>query len=193
MSGTTLLLYFAGMALGIVGLFVAGTIRGEGAYEGADRPGEAGVTITSANAVIENRGIISSAGQGIVTQLYYNDDTAQLEMRAANTSVTNSGTIRGESNDAIRLFGGGSVTNSGTISAFGVSIVGKNAGELLLPFSQIITGEASTFALGSAIISYPTRSEIAKAAAFAAWEPTVFGRLPKKYAALVAKLRRTLN
>ena len=75
----------------------------------------------------------------------------------------------------------------------GVSIVGKNAGELLLPFSQIITGKASTFALGSAIISYPTRSEIAKAAAFAAWEPTVFGRLPKKYAALVAKLRRTLN
>ena len=73
----------------------------------------------------------------------------------------------------------------------GVSIVGKNAGELLLPFSQLITGKASTFALGSAIISYPTRSEISKAAAFSAWEPTVFGSLPKKYAALVAKLRRT--
>lgn len=75
----------------------------------------------------------------------------------------------------------------------GVSVVGKNAGELLLPFSQIITGKASTFALGSAIISYPTRSEISKAAAFAAWEPTVFGGLPKKYAALVAKLRRMMN
>ena len=73
----------------------------------------------------------------------------------------------------------------------GVSIVGKNAGELLLPFTQTITGKSSTFALGSAIISYPTRSEISKAAAFAAWEPTVFGSLPKKYAALVAKLRRT--
>jgi len=72
----------------------------------------------------------------------------------------------------------------------GVSIVGKNAGELLLPFSQTITGKSSTFALGSAIISYPTRSEISKAAAFAAWEPTVFGSLPKKYAALVARLRR---
>jgi hypothetical protein len=47
--------------------------------------------------------------------------------------------------------------------------------------------------LGSAIISYPTRSEISKAAAFAAWEPTVFGSLPKKYAALVAKLRRAFN
>ena len=73
----------------------------------------------------------------------------------------------------------------------GASIVGKNAGELLLPFSQLITGKASSFAMGSAIISYPTRSEITKAAAFAAWEPTVFGSLPKKYAGLVAKLRRT--
>lgn len=72
----------------------------------------------------------------------------------------------------------------------GVSIVGKNAGELLLPFTQVITGKANTFALGSAVISYPTRSEISKAAAFSAWEPTVFGSLPKNYAALVARLRR---
>lgn len=75
----------------------------------------------------------------------------------------------------------------------GVSIVGKNAGELLLPFTQMITGKSSTFALGSAIISYPTRSEISKAAAFTAWEPTVFGSLPKRYAALVAKLRRAVS
>ena len=75
----------------------------------------------------------------------------------------------------------------------GVSIVGKNAGELLLPFTQIISGKSNTFALGSAIISYPTRSEISKAAAFSAWEPTVFGSLPKKYAAMVAKIRRAFN
>ena len=73
----------------------------------------------------------------------------------------------------------------------GVSIVGKNAGELLLPFTQTISGKSSTFALGSAIISYPTRSEISKAAAFSAWEPTVFGSLPNKYAGFVAKMRRT--
>ncbi len=73
----------------------------------------------------------------------------------------------------------------------GASIVGKNAGELLLPFSQMITGKSGTFDMGSAIISYPTRSEITKAAAFSAWEPTVFGSLPKKYAAFVAKVRRT--
>lgn len=71
----------------------------------------------------------------------------------------------------------------------GASIVGEGAGELLLPFTQSITGKSSTFALGSAVISYPTRSEITKAAAFAAWEPTVFGKWPKKYARLVAKLR----
>ncbi|MHA6334590.1 dihydrolipoyl dehydrogenase family protein [Qipengyuania sp. CAU 1752] len=73
----------------------------------------------------------------------------------------------------------------------GASICGKNAGELLLPFSQVITGKSSTFALGSAIISYPTRSEISKAAAFAAWEPTVFGAVPKAYARTLARLRRT--
>jgi hypothetical protein len=72
----------------------------------------------------------------------------------------------------------------------GASMVGKDAGELLLPFAQAITGKSSTFALGSAIIAYPTRSEISKAAAFSAWEPTVFGAIPKKWAQLVARLRR---
>ena len=64
---------------------------------------------------------------------------------------------------------------------------------MLLPFTQSITGKSSSFALGSAVISYPTRSEILKAAAFKAWEPTVFGSLPKKYAAFVAKMRRMMN
>jgi pyruvate/2-oxoglutarate dehydrogenase complex dihydrolipoamide dehydrogenase (E3) component len=72
----------------------------------------------------------------------------------------------------------------------GASIVGKNAGELLLPLTQAITGKSSTFALGGAVIAYPTRSEITKALAFKAWEPTVFGGLPKKWAALLARLRR---
>ncbi len=74
----------------------------------------------------------------------------------------------------------------------GASIVGHNAGELLLPLTQAITGKASTFALGSAVIAYPTRSEIIKALAFKAWEPTVFAALPRRYARLVARLRRFL-
>ena len=72
----------------------------------------------------------------------------------------------------------------------GASIVGRNAGEMLLPFSQLITGKASTFALGSAIVAYPTRSEITKAAAFSAWEGTVFGSVPKGYAKSRAWLRK---
>ncbi|GAA0269616.1 FAD-dependent oxidoreductase [Alteraurantiacibacter aestuarii] len=72
----------------------------------------------------------------------------------------------------------------------GASIVGHNAGELLLPLTQVITGKASTFALGGAVISYPTRSEITKAAVFKAWEPTVFGAWPKKYARFVSALRK---
>ena len=72
----------------------------------------------------------------------------------------------------------------------GVTIVGAQAGDLLLPWAQIITGKASLFALGSAIVAYPTRSEIAKAAAFAALEPRIFGRWPRRWARLLAKVRR---
>jgi pyruvate/2-oxoglutarate dehydrogenase complex dihydrolipoamide dehydrogenase (E3) component len=72
----------------------------------------------------------------------------------------------------------------------GASIVGHNAGELLLPLWQTITGKTGTFALGGAIIAYPTRSDVTKALAFKAWEPTVFGPWPKRWAALVAGLRR---
>ena len=72
----------------------------------------------------------------------------------------------------------------------GASICGSHAGEMLLPFTQAITGKSSSFALGSAIAAYPTRSEIAKAAAFSAWEPTVFGTWPKRWARLVSAVRK---
>ena len=72
----------------------------------------------------------------------------------------------------------------------GATIVGARAGELLLPWAQVITGKASSFALGSAIVAYPTRSEIAKATAFAAWQPTFFGVWPKRWARLLARTRR---
>ncbi|WAT16720.1 FAD-dependent oxidoreductase [Aurantiacibacter sp. MUD11] len=72
----------------------------------------------------------------------------------------------------------------------GASICGVNAGELLLPFTQMITGKTGTFDVGGAVISYPTRVEIVKAAAFKAWEPTVFGTWPKRWVSLLARLRR---
>jgi len=72
----------------------------------------------------------------------------------------------------------------------GATIVGDHAGDLLLPWSQVIAGKASTFAMGSAVVAYPSRSDISKQAAFTAWEPTVFGKWPKRLARLVAKSRR---
>ena len=72
----------------------------------------------------------------------------------------------------------------------GATAVGEHAGELLLPWSQVISGKASTFALGSAVVAYPMRSDISKEAAFTAWEPTVFGKWPRRLARLVARSRR---
>lgn len=74
----------------------------------------------------------------------------------------------------------------------GVTIVGTHAGELLLPWTQIITGKSTLFALGSAIVPYPTRSESSKAAAFTAYSSLVFGRWPKRWATIVARTRRLL-
>ncbi len=71
----------------------------------------------------------------------------------------------------------------------GVTIVGRGAGDLLLPWAQVITGKASTFALGGAIVAYPNRSDISKMAAFAAHEETVFGPWSKRCARLVSRLR----
>ena len=72
----------------------------------------------------------------------------------------------------------------------GVTIVGRGAGDLLLPWAQAMAGKASTFALGSAVVPYPTRSELSKAAAFAAYEPIVFGTWPRRWARLLARTRR---
>ena len=72
----------------------------------------------------------------------------------------------------------------------GVTIVGRHAGDLLLPWSQLINGKATLFGLSGTIIAYPNRSEISKAAAFAAYEPVIFGKWPKRWAKLLARLRR---
>jgi pyruvate/2-oxoglutarate dehydrogenase complex dihydrolipoamide dehydrogenase (E3) component len=72
----------------------------------------------------------------------------------------------------------------------GVTIVGRHAGDLLLPWSMVIKGKASSFELGGAIIAYPARSDLSKAVAFAAHEPVVFGAWSKRWAQLVSKLRR---
>ena len=72
----------------------------------------------------------------------------------------------------------------------GVTIVGAGAGELLLPWSLAMRGKASAWAIGGAVVAYPTRSDITKALGFAAWEGAVFGRTARAWARGLAALRR---
>lgn len=72
----------------------------------------------------------------------------------------------------------------------GTTIVGARAGELLPPWTLLLKRKASPFALADAIVAYPTRSERSKAVAFAHLEPLVFSAPARRWAALLARLRR---
>ena len=72
----------------------------------------------------------------------------------------------------------------------GVTIVGAGAGELLLPWTQLIAGKASLFALSGAVVAYPTRSERSKAIAFDGLRPTLFHPALKQWARLLARKRQ---
>jgi hypothetical protein len=72
----------------------------------------------------------------------------------------------------------------------GATIVGAGAGELVLPWSLAITGKASPWAISGAMVPYPTRSELSKAVAFSAFETRIFGPWPRRWARLLARLRR---
>ncbi|MEZ5708238.1 MAG: FAD-dependent oxidoreductase [Blastomonas sp.] len=71
----------------------------------------------------------------------------------------------------------------------GGTVVGRHAGDLLLPIAMMIKGAAKPFALASLILPYPNRSEHLKAAAFASEEHKVFNRWTRRWAKLLAKLR----
>ncbi len=75
----------------------------------------------------------------------------------------------------------------------GATIVGRHAGELLLPWSLAIRGKASTFGMADTVVAYPTRSERSKAAAFAPWEPVVFSAASRRWARLLARGRRRVE
>lgn len=97
----------------------AGTIVGNGTYDGFDAAPDAGITIATAGSSVNNSGTIAGAGAGITTAYLFDTDTNALVGLAVGTTVVNSGTITGAANDGVRLIGGGSVTNSGTISGSG--------------------------------------------------------------------------
>lgn len=101
--------------LGALTLTNAGTIRGNGTNQGINAAPDAGVTITDGGSSVTNSGTISGNRLGITTANHFNAATGQVEGRAIDTSVVNSGTIIGENDDGVRLIGGGSVENSGEI------------------------------------------------------------------------------
>jgi fibronectin-binding autotransporter adhesin len=120
----------------------AGTIRGEGTYDGFDAVPDAGVTIGTADSSVTNSGTISGAGAGITTVYLFDNTTNQLVFLADGTAVTNSGTIAGESNDGVRLIGGGSVNNSGSISGSGA--LGADGVSMFRADGQAAEGYAAT-------------------------------------------------
>ena len=71
----------------------------------------------------------------------------------------------------------------------GASIVGEGAGDLLLPLGLCIGGKASVSALAQAIAPYPTRSEAAKEAAYAAFQPILYGGWAKRWASILSRFR----
>lgn len=71
----------------------------------------------------------------------------------------------------------------------GATIVGRGAGDLLLPWAMAIKRKSSAFGIASLILPYPNRSEHSKAAAFASYESLIFNGWTKRLARFRAKLR----
>lgn len=72
----------------------------------------------------------------------------------------------------------------------GVTILGPNAGDLLLPWSMVMRGKASRWVMSDVIVPYPTRSELSQAAGFRDYEPRVFGAAARGWARTLALARR---
>jgi len=62
----------------------------------------------------------------------------------------------------------------------GVSIVGHNAGELIMPWSLIITKKMKMSSITDLIVPYPTISEISKSAASEFFTPLLYSKRMKK-------------
>ncbi len=72
----------------------------------------------------------------------------------------------------------------------GVTLVGAGAGELVLPWVMLLSRRTSLWGLSGAVVPYPTLSELSKALAFSAYEARLFGPWTRRWARLVAALRR---
>src|SRR3546814_7742328 len=77
----------------------AGTIHGEGGNPGFDAPPDAGITLSGGVSSVTNSGSITGTIFGVTTANRYNPETDQLEGLAVGTTVVNSGTIYGYSDE----------------------------------------------------------------------------------------------
>ncbi len=75
----------------------------------------------------------------------------------------------------------------------GVTMAGAGAGELLLPWTLAMRGRASPWAIGGAVVAYPTRSDISRDLGFAVHEGAVFGAAARRWACGLAALRRLVG
>src|SRR3546814_18202742 len=75
------------------------------------------IMVGTADAQIANSGLIEGGNFGILSgAVQLPGDTAPV-LRAVGTDIVNSGTIVGQTNDAIRPVGGGPVDHSGIITS----------------------------------------------------------------------------
>lgn len=72
----------------------------------------------------------------------------------------------------------------------GATIVGDGAADAAVPLIMALSGARGPAQLASLMLPYPTRSEIAKTALFAANEKKFFNPLTRRYARALARLRR---
>ena len=72
----------------------------------------------------------------------------------------------------------------------GVTLVGAGAGELVLPWAMLLARRTSLWGLSGVVVPYPTLSEVSRALAFSAYEARLFGPWARRWAWLVARLRR---
>ena len=69
----------------------------------------------------------------------------------------------------------------------GASIVGEGAGELLLPWVLAVRDRAKLGSIASAIVPYPTLSEVSKSVAGAYYTPKLFSSATRKLVRLLAR------
>ena len=81
------------------------------------------------------------------------------------------------------------IVTSGSGRILGASIVGKNAGDLLAPWTLALTQGLSISAMVSTVAPYPTRGEAGKRAAGDYYTPSLFSHRTRKIVRALAALR----